>query len=303
MASGSIVVVGSAHMDLLARAERFPTAGETLAGRAFMTRPGGKGVNQALAAAHLRAGVAFVGCHGVDHFGQEVRAALERDGVNTHHMRSTSAAPTGIGSVMMDVVGEYIALIVSGANLSLTAQDVMQAADCCCFDAGCVTLLQWEVPLEASAAAAAVTRDRRGTVIWNAAPAPLSWPRELVKNVDILVVSAGEARQLTGLTDLVAAATSLADLVPTVVVTCGADGVVFVDDARRATIYAAPAVTAVDALGAGDIFVGTLAHALSTEAPLDRSIRFATATASLAVSRGGGVAGMPALQEIMGLLT
>jgi ribokinase len=285
-----IIVVGSINADLVVRAERLPAPGETVTGGRFSRHGGGKGANQAVAAARLGARVAMVGAVGDDDLGQEALALLEREGVDITAV-SRSAAPTGVALIAVDAEGENQIAVASGANAELDPAGVDRAVRA----AGPGTvLLGHEVPEPAVLAGA---RAARGPIVLNPAPArPV--PDELAALRPILTPNAGEACELTGEREPEAAARALAARTgAAVVVTLGARGVLLLDDGRAERLPA-PSVHAVDATGAGDAFNGALATALAEGRDLRSAAAFAVAAAALSTRAAGARDGMPRRHEV-----
>lgn len=281
-----VVVVGSLHYDIMVDAPDRPRKGETVTGHAWRPKFGGKGGNQAVAAAKAGAEVRMAGAVGADEFGRFLLDALGAGGVDASRVVRLADAGSGMSVAISDAGGDYGAVIVSGANLlvdpaALAEPDLWRGAR--------ALILQNEMPDVVNTAAARAARTAGATVCLNAAPyRPL--PGELAALIDLLVVNAIEAEQLGGLavTDLAsaaAAATALAERFPAVVVTAGGDGVA---GARRGEDdpVALPAlpVTLVSTHGAGDAFVGVLVTALAAGRPLAECLRFANAAAAQHVS-------------------
>jgi ribokinase len=274
----SVVVVGSGNLDLVSQVERLPLPGETVLSAGFATHAGGKGNNQATAAARAGASTTFVGAFGGDEPGARLRGSLTADGVAL--LVRTSDEPTGTASIAVSAAGENSIVVNAGANamlvdLSPTELAVIADAD--------IVLLQLEVPLSTVVDAA---RAARGTVVLNAAPARVL-PRVLLDAVDLLVVNEHEATLLG----------SLLDVVPAVVVTLGARGAE-VRTRSGSTHVPGVAVDVVDTTGAGDTFCGALVAGLDEGMPLAVATRFATVAAALSVRRPGAVPAIPTREEI-----
>lgn len=288
-----IVVLGSTNMDLVAYVEKPPQRGETVTGREFRTVPGGKGANQAIAAAHAGGAVSMIGAVGNDAFGSRLRSTLEHSGVNTDHLR-TVEAPSGTAHIVVDDEGGNAIVVVPGANATV---DHLAPGDEGLIASADVLLLQLEVPLAAVVAGARAARAHGVRTILTPAPArPL--PPELLAATDLLVPNEHEATALTGRTDPREAAVALLDSVPEVVVTLGPAGSLYAARGAEPLTVPAPAVTAVDSTGAGDTFVGALAVALGEERPLRDALAWAAAAAALSVQRPGASASMPYRSEI-----
>jgi ribokinase len=291
-----ITVVGSVNMDLVVRAPRAPERGETLSGSDFGLFPGGKGANQAVAAARQEAGVVMVGCVGDDAFGAQMRGALSGDGVDTRYVAIDSQAPTGVALITVEERGDNRIIVVAGANGQVSPAKVLAADDA--FSSGDVLILQLEIPLPSVMAAAHIAHDRGMQVILNAAPAqPLG--QDLLALVDYLIVNAIEATTLAGLApeQTTPAAEALrARGAQNVVVTLGADGAILFDADGRLAVPAFP-VSVVDTTAAGDAFVGAFAAALTTGLPAREAVRWGNAAGALAVTQFGAQPSLPTRAE------
>jgi ribokinase len=294
MTKPRVVVVGSVNVDLVVRLPRLPRPGETAGGGAFAVHPGGKGGNQAVAAARLGADVVLVAALGDDDHGRQARADLEREGVGTRLVGTVPDA-TGVAVVLVDETAENLIALAPGANAALRP-DSVTAALTGLPDGAAVLLAGLEVPLACVEAAAAVAAERGWTVVVNPAPAvPL--PEALLRRVDVLTPNEGE---LGVLTDAGAAALLEAD-VGAVVVTRGAAGAV-VHDGAGELVVPAPPVEAVDTTGAGDCFSGTLAWALGSGLALPDAVRLAVTAGSLSTRAPGARTGFPTRQELVGFV-
>ncbi|MFD5270995.1 ribokinase [Streptomyces sp. NPDC058335] len=288
-----IVVLGSTNMDLVAYVEKAPQRGETVTGREFRTIPGGKGANQAVAAAHAGGTVSMIGAVGNDAFGTRLRSTLEHSGVNTDHLR-TVESPSGTAHIVVDDEGGNAIVVVPGANGTV---DHLVPGDEVLIASADALLLQLEIPLTAVVAGARAARAHGVRTILTPAPAqPL--PSELLAATDLLVPNEHEAAALTGRTDPREAALALLDTVPEVVVTLGAAGSLYAARGTEPVTVPAPQVTAVDSTGAGDTFVGALAVALGEDRPVREALAWAAAAAALSVQRPGASASMPYRSEI-----
>jgi ribokinase len=297
-ADPEVAVVGSLNLDLVVRVARLPGPGETVSGDDVFRNPGGKGANQAVAAARLGRRVAMVGRVGDDAAGRELLGSLEADAVDTSRVRVVAGVPSGIALITVSEDGENQIVVSPGANASLTPDDVGQAG--AALAAATVTLLQLEVPLEAVAAAA---RAAGGTVVLNPAPVR-DLPEELVADVDVLVPNRVELAQLAGGAEpgTVAEATRLAGRLPAraVVVTLGADGCLVIVGGDTVHVPAVP-VRAVDTTAAGDAFCGGLADALAGGASLQEAARRAVRVAAAACLRPGAQASLPTPADLEAL--
>ena len=298
-----IVVVGSSNTDLVVTLPALPKPGETLLGGDLLTAQGGKGANQAVAAARLGAAVTLVGCVGDDDFGATSLAQYAREGMDTSRIRVVAGAPSGVALIFVGATGENMIAVAPGANLRLTPADIEAAAPV--IQAADVLLLQLETPLATVLSAARLAHAAGVKVILNPAPAqPL--PASLLALVDVLTPNEREALLVSGLpadAAPMAAAVRLHSLgVKTVVITLGAAGAL-IKTAEQAA-FTAPGfrVPAVDTVAAGDAFNGGLAVALAQGQPLATAVRFANAVAAVAVTRPGAQASLPSAQEAAAFL-
>jgi len=285
----SVIVVGSANVDQVFRVERIPSPGETVLSTGFSTARGGKGQNQAVAAARAGAPTAFIAALGDDAFGSDTRAGLIDDGVDVTGVRSLDAA-TGTALIAVDSVGENTIIVEAGANRLLVD---LQSADAAAIAASSVLAMQLEIPLETVIAAARIARAADTTVMLNAAPIR-DLPAELLSSLDILVVNEHEASHLAGERDW----RDLTEQVPVVVVTLGSEGALLLRRGSDEVRVAAPSVHAVDATGAGDTFCGAFAAGLAEDMELEQALRFAVTAASLSVQSYGAVPSIPLRAQI-----
>jgi ribokinase len=294
----AIAVVGSLNLDLVVRVPRLPGPGETVSGDEVFRNPGGKGANQAVAAARLGRGVAMVGCVGDDEAGRELLASLEADGVDRSRVRVVDGVPTGTAFITVGEGGENQIVVSPGANARLAPDDVATAGTA--LAAAAVTLLQLEIPLETVVAAA---RAAGGTVVLNPAPVR-ALPADLLGEVDVLVPNRVELAQLAPgrVPATVEEAAELAGRLPVraVVVTLGADGALVVEHGRARHVPAVP-VRPVDTTAAGDAFCGGLADALAAGATLEDAARRAVRVAAAACLRQGAQASLPTPADLRAL--
>jgi ribokinase len=294
----AVAVVGSLNLDLVVRAARLPGPGETVSGDDVFRNPGGKGANQAVAAARLGRRVAMVGCVGDDAAGRELLESLAGAEVDTERVRVVDGVPSGTAFITVGDDGENQIVVSPGANARLTAADVDDARPA--LEAAAVTLLQLEVPLEVVAAAAATAG---GRVVLNPAPVR-DLPGGLLAGVDVLVPNRVELAQLAGARppSSVEEAAELAGRLPTraVVVTLGADGALVVEDGRVTHVPAVP-VRPVDTTAAGVAFCGGLADALAGGASLQEAARRAVRVAAAACLRPGAQASLPTPADLEAL--
>lgn len=294
-----IGVVGSINTDLVTFTDRMPGPGETLTAQDFVLLPGGKGANQAVAAARLGAHVTMVGCVGDDGFGRDARTSLSVQGVTVDHVRTVAGVPSGVATILVEASGENRILIVPGANARVSPNDVEAAVEAL---AQCgLILLQLEIPIETVAHTIALGARLGVPVVLNPAPAQPLDPA-MLQCLAFLVPNRGELALLAGMPteridDVVAAARRLVRAgVGTVIVTMGADGALLVTQHRVAHVEA-PTVQAVDTTGAGDAFIGCFAQTLATTGDADRAVARAVRYAALSVTRRGAQSSYPSAEE------
>lgn len=280
----NVVVVGSANVDQVFRVSRIPTPGETVLSNGFSTALGGKGQNQAVAAARAGASTAFIAAVGTDAFGAEMLAGLNSDGVDTAQVRQVDG-PSGTALIAVDDAGENTIIVEPGANARLLG---LTPADEAAIAAADLLVMQLEIPLETVIEAADAAAASSTGVLLNAAPIR-DLPDALLAALDILVVNEHEAAHL----EAARPGVHLRDLVPMVVVTLGAEGAVMYLRGADGVRVAAPSVTAVDTTGAGDTFCGAFAAALAGDADPEAALRFAVVAASLSVESAGAVPSIP----------
>ncbi|SEA77306.1 ribokinase [Variovorax sp. YR216] len=297
-----IAVFGSLNMDLVVRVPRVPDAGETLQAHSFMTNPGGKGANQAVACARQGAGVAMVGRVGDDSFGHALKASLAADAIETGHV-ATAPASTGVALIMVDDSAQNRISLIPGANAFVGDEDIARLEDD--LASARLLLLQLEVPMEAVLKAATLAHAKGCTVVLNPAPAQ-SLPDAMWGLLDLLVLNETEAALLCGLAvHDVASAARAADALhrrgpPQVILTMGGEGVV-VCDASGCRHFGALKVHAVDTTAAGDTFIGALCAALARGESMDAGIAIGIQAAALCVTRAGAQASIPHRSELQAL--
>lgn len=295
-----ITIVGSANMDLTFKSASLPRPGETVFGTEFYQGFGGKGANQAVAAARLGACVSFVGKVGKDDFGRAIREQLIREGVDIRHLGIDAERPTGTAAILVDDAGENSIVGVPGANLGLTPEDAHQAAEL--LQSSAIVLAPCETMIETIAEAFRIASEAGRMCILNPAPAR-ELPDELLAMLDICVPNETELRMLTGrstesLEDVVAAAELLRSRgVETVIVTLGSRGSLVVTESGQTHFPGVP-VTAVDTSGAGDAFCGALAAALAEGDLLSEAVRQANIVAAISVTKPGTQASYPLRKEV-----
>ncbi|WP_104013073.1 ribokinase [Burkholderia anthinoferrum] len=295
-----IAVVGSVNIDLVTRAPRLPVPGETLLGTTFETVHGGKGANQAVAAARLGASVAMIGCVGDDAFGARLHAALAAERIDVTHLHRIAGTATGVATITVDDGGANSIVVVPGANACVDADRIDAACDAI---AGAALLVcQLEVPVATVARAIACASAHHTPVLLNPAPAQPLFDA-LLARVDYLVVNETEAESLTGIAvgDDASAARAADALrakgVGNVLVTLGARGVCWRGSAGSGR-HRALAVAAVDTTAAGDTFVGGFAVARAGGASIDDAIGFGQRAAAISVTRRGAQTSIPTRDEV-----
>jgi ribokinase len=294
---GHVIVVGSINVDLVVTTGHLPRPGETVTGGAFARHLGGKGANQAVAAARAGAAVAMIGAVGRDADGDESVAALVAEGIDVSRIRRVEA-PTGVALIAVAPDGENQIVVASGANALVSADDASLAN----LEAGTgVVLACFEVPMPAVIAAVLAARRIGMQAIVNPAPAQLL-PSELITSGPILTPNAQELSSITAGAELEAGISSLiAAGARAVVVTLGAEGALLADGSRRRSVPAR-SVDVADTTGAGDTFSGVLAAWLASGHDLDEAVEAANAAAGLSVTRAGARGGMPGRSAIEELL-
>ena len=295
-----VAVIGSLNMDLVTRAPRLPRGGETLIGQSFATVSGGKGANQAVAAARLGAQVSMVGCVGNDAYGRALRDALVAEQIDCQAV-STVEGSSGVALIVVDDNSQNAIVIVAGANGALTPavigcfDAVLQAAD--------VIICQLEIPDASVGHALKRARELGKTVILNPAPASRPLPADWYANIDYLIPNESEATALSGVpvdsldSAKVAAARLIALGAGKVIITLGAQGSLFASGSRLEH-FPAPAVKAIDTTAAGDTFVGGFAAALANGQDEAAAIRFGQVAAALSVTRAGAQPSIPTLSDV-----
>ena len=300
---GTVVVVGSLNVDLVVGVDRMPDPGETVMGRTLDQHPGGKGLNQAVAAARLGARVQMVGAVGSDDSGSWLRGIVTQEGIGDTGIRTVSG-PSGTALIEVDRTGMNRIVVVPGANGQVTPDDVAAAlAD---IDDIAIVLTQGEVPLASIDAAMVVGRARGARTILNPAPV-LDYPVELLRAVDIVLPNEHEAAQLTGLdtSTLEGAQSAAAHLVSLgvscAIITRGGDGAIWATADASGGIPVFP-VTPVDTVAAGDGFCGGLVAALAEGHELPEALRWAAAAGGLATTKAGAVPSLPRRDELEELI-
>ena len=296
----NVVVIGSLNMDLVTRAPRLPKGGETLIGHSFATVSGGKGANQAVAAARLGAQVAMVGCVGNDDYGVQLREALLAEQIDCQAV-STVEDSSGVALIVVDDNSQNAIVIVAGANGAMTPavidrfDAVLQAAD--------VIICQLEIPDATVGHALKRARALGKTVILNPAPASRPLPADWFVAIDYLIPNESEAAALSGLPvdSLQSAESAASQLIAMgagkVIITLGAQGSLFANG-KGFEHFPAPKVQAVDTTAAGDTFVGGFAAALASGKSEAEAIRYGQVAAALSVTRAGAQPSIPTMSDV-----
>jgi ribokinase len=295
-----MVVVGSANTDLVVRVPRLPRPGETVTGGQFQIAAGGKGANQAVAAARAGAWVTFIGDIGKDDFGNATLNGLRREGINTRYVVRSNSSPSGVALIMVDARGENLIGVARGSNDELLPRHVEAALPA--IREARLLVVQLEIPLKTVRRAIELANRHGVPVLLNPAPVqPV--PESLLRQATFLTPNEHELAALTGRTTkrksaVESAAGKLRECgVEQVLVTCGARGVCW-RSAGGIRWFPAPRVRAVDTVGAGDCFSGVFAAAIAEGKSVEEAIHFAAAAAAISVTRYGAQSSMPARREI-----
>ena len=302
--AGKLVVLGSINADHILNLDAFPTPGETVTGHHYQVAFGGKGANQAVAAGRSGADIAFIACTGDDDIGERIRRQLASDKIDVAPVRAVAGEATGVALIFVNAEGENVIGIHAGANAALSVSQVEAEKER--IASAQALLMQLESPLESVIAAAKIAHHHHTTVVLNPAPAR-ELPDELLALVDIITPNETEAEKLTGIRvesdeDAAKAANVLhAKGIGTVMITLGSRGVWLSAEGESRRIPGFR-VQAIDTIAAGDTFNGALVTALLEGTALPEAIRFAHATAAIAVTRKGAQPSVPWRTEIDELL-
>lgn len=300
----SIVVLGSINMDLIGAAPRLPSPGETVLGGDFSTAPGGKGANQAVAAARMGASVRMVGRVGTDSFGPALLDNLRACAVDVRAVMEDPGAASGVAMILLDASRQNRILVASGANMC--CDDTQVAAVASALEGADALMLQCEIPADTSLKAARIAREMGVQVVWDPAPAD-AFPPEAYAIVDVLTPNQIEAALLTGIevTDAASAESAARALVQrgvrAVVVKMGEHGAFYLSDGDSGHVPPFE-VEAVDTVAAGDAFGAAMTCALAEGRPVGEAVRSGAAAGALAVTRPGAQDAMPTRAEVDALL-
>lgn len=298
----AIAVVGSVNTDLVVFVPHLPDVGETVSGKDLLTGGGGKGANQAVAAARLGARVQFVGRVGADAFGQNARDELAAENIDVRHLMTSADSPSGVALIMVGSTGQNMIALAPGANARITTSDIDVAwpdiAKCQ------ILLLQMEIPLEPIIHAASRAKAQGMYVILNPAPVPTEKvPSSLLSNIDMIVPNEAETFAMTGhrlesLIELHSAAQALRSLGPSVaIITLGVRGA-YVSSNDGQKLIPAQLVQALDTTAAGDAFCGGLAVSMARGADVFAAADFASCVAAYSVTKVGARSSMPTSAEL-----
>ncbi len=295
-----ILVAGSTNTDMVIQASHFPKPGETVIGRNFFVNPGGKGANQAVAAARLGGSVLFLGKTGNDQFGKQNLEKLENEGVNTTYMLRDNHQPSGIALITVNDAGENSIVVASGANATLLPKDFMESPEI--IEASCIVLLQLEIPLETVEHIASLAFKKGAIVILNPSPVRVL-SSQLLSCISILVANTTEAESLSGLKviDLQSAQDAAYKIrekgVKNVIITLGKTGALILHNTTLKLVES-PVVNAIDSTAAGDVFIAALAVGLSEGKNILKSCEFVVKAAAISVTRLGAQSSAPFRFEI-----
>jgi ribokinase len=295
-----IIVVGSSNTDMVIKTKRIPAPGETVLGGTFFMNAGGKGANQAVAAARLGGTVSLICKTGSDIFGQQAIAEFKKENINTDFIFTDAQKSSGVALITVDENAENCIVVAPGANASLSIGDIGDIEDF--IVQAEIILMQLEIPLETVVHIAEFAAENKILVILNPAPA-CELPGELLKNISIITPNENEAEKLTGITvtDIRTAEQAARVLynrgVETVIITLGAEGALLLN---RDSVIHIPGykVKSIDTTAAGDVFNGALTMAISEKKSLKEAIDFACKAAAISVTRLGAQASAPFAHEI-----
>ncbi|HSW97821.1 MAG TPA: ribokinase [Candidatus Saccharimonadales bacterium] len=299
MKNPHIVIVGSANIDIVVEVKAFPKIGQTLQGKNFNTFLGGKGANQAVAAARLGAEVTFIGCVGRDSFGEKILKSLKKEGIKTKIVQKGSS-PTGTAIVTINEHADNQILVIPGANFALTKEFTESALES--INKPEVLLLQLEVPLEIVTAAAIWGKKHGLLVILNPAPAPLSpLPKILLDNIDYIIPNEIESYTITGESLPLAAAKKLKTQgIPNIIITLSDKGALSYNGSPE---FVPPfSVSAIDPTAAGDAFVSGVSIATFQKKSLKEAVTYANAIGALTATKLGAQPSLPTRDEVLNFL-
>jgi ribokinase len=295
-----ILVAGSSNTDMVINSPHLPAPGETIIGSSFFMNPGGKGANQAVAAARLGGHVTFICKTGNDIFGKQAAAIFENEGIDTSYLIEDADNPSGVALITVDDNGENTIVVASGSNGTLSRADIGHSINV--IENAAIVLMQLEIPIDTVHYIAETARSKNVRVILNPAPA-CELPDALLKNISIITPNEKEAAMLTGIqvnsidTAKKAAVVLSAKGIETVIITLGPKGALVYHDKQFEHIKSVE-VKAVDTTAAGDIFNGALAVALNEGMPVIEAVVFACKAAAISVTRKGAQSSAPYRKEL-----
>jgi ribokinase len=300
-----IVVAGSSNTDMIVKVPRIPKPGETILGGRFSTAAGGKGANQAVAAARAGGEVIFIARVGDDMFGGQAVEGFRNDNIDVRFVKTDKTEPSGVALIFVDAKGENSIAVASGANAALSAADIEEAREI--IISADILLMQLETPLETVKKAAQIAKSAGVKVILNPAPAAVL-DDEILGSISLITPNETEAELLTGIpVTEPSSAEKAADLlikkgIETVVITLGSKGALL-KSKEQTELIGGFKVNAVDTTAAGDVFNGSLAVAIAEGRSMAEAVRFACAAAALSVTRLGAQPSAPGREEINSFLT
>lgn len=301
MRNKKITVVGSCNTDMVIKADRLPIPGETVLGGKFFMNPGGKGANQAVAAARMGGSVTLISKTGNDVFGKQSVMLYDNEHIQTDYIFSDSANPSGVALITVDSHGENCIVVASGANANLFPADIDKAISS--IESSSLVLLQLEIPIETVAYVAEIAHNKNIKVILNPAPAR-ALSDELLKNLYAIIPNRSEAEILSGIkvTDL-EKARKAADIISEkgvniVVITLGSEGALIKENDEYHFVEAEK-VDAVDTTAAGDVFCGTFCVGLAEGNTIIEAVKLATKAAAITVTRMGAQSSIPYRTELL----
>ena len=300
MHSKKIVVVGSCNTDMVIKADRLPVPGETIIGGTFLMNPGGKGANQAVAAARMGGAVTFICKTGNDIFGEQAVLQYAKENINTDFVYSDPLQPSGVALITVDANGENCIVVASGANACLVPDDINKASTE--IEESSLVLMQLEIPIETVGYVAEMAHSKGIKVILNPAPAR-ALSDDLLKNLYMIIPNSSEAEILSGIkVSDVESAKRAADIISAkgvgiVVITLGPQGALIKDNTEYHYVEA-PKAEAVDTTAAGDTFCGAVCVGLSEGKSILDSVRMAARAAAISITRMGAQASIPYRNEL-----